>query len=105
MDSFLCPNGTLFNQKYFVCDWWYNVDCAASESFFQLNEEIGKTDAASGGAGGFSGSSGGFSGGSGGFGGGDGTAYGAPSGGGGGRRDSGRDGVRQPPALYGTPGF
>ena len=20
--SFLCPNGTLFNQEVFVCDWW-----------------------------------------------------------------------------------
>lgn len=25
--SFLCPNGTIFNQKSGVCDWWYNVDC------------------------------------------------------------------------------
>lgn len=30
MDSFLCPIGTLFNQEYFVCDWWFNVDCAQS---------------------------------------------------------------------------
>ncbi|XP_057372771.1 uncharacterized protein LOC130693611 [Daphnia carinata] len=37
-DSFLCPNGTLFNQKHFVCDWWYNVDCAASPSLYVLNE-------------------------------------------------------------------
>ena len=20
--AFLCPNGTIFNQQYFVCDWW-----------------------------------------------------------------------------------
>ena len=20
--SFLCPNGTVFNQEIFVCDWW-----------------------------------------------------------------------------------
>jgi hypothetical protein len=26
--SFLCPNGTLFNQVYFICDWWFNVDCS-----------------------------------------------------------------------------
>ena len=26
--SFLCPNGTIFNQEYFICDWWFNVDCA-----------------------------------------------------------------------------
>merc|ERR1712183_728222 len=24
---FLCPNGTIFNQEYFICDWWFNVDC------------------------------------------------------------------------------
>ncbi|CAL4146880.1 unnamed protein product, partial [Meganyctiphanes norvegica] len=41
-DSFLCPNGTLFNQQYFVCDWWFNVDCAASADFFRLNADIGK---------------------------------------------------------------
>jgi len=39
-DSFLCPNGTVFNQQYFICDWWYNVDCAASPSFYPLNEFI-----------------------------------------------------------------
>ncbi|CAL4115354.1 unnamed protein product, partial [Meganyctiphanes norvegica] len=41
LDSFLCPNGTIFNQQYFVCDWWFNVDCAASEDFFGLNADIG----------------------------------------------------------------
>ncbi|XP_045537615.1 probable cyclin-dependent serine/threonine-protein kinase DDB_G0292550 [Papilio machaon] len=29
--SFLCPNGTLFNQAVFVCDWWMNVDCKNSD--------------------------------------------------------------------------
>merc|ERR1719220_3089015 len=28
--SFLCPNGTIFNQENFICDWWFNVDCAES---------------------------------------------------------------------------
>ncbi|XP_068233962.1 uncharacterized protein [Palaemon carinicauda] len=41
-DSFLCPNGTIFNQQYFVCDWWFNVDCAATEQFVRLNADIGK---------------------------------------------------------------
>ncbi|XP_068233965.1 uncharacterized protein [Palaemon carinicauda] len=41
-DSFLCPNGTIFNQQYFVCDWWFNVDCAATEQFIALNADIGK---------------------------------------------------------------
>ena len=24
--SFLCPNGTLFQQQIFNCDWWYDID-------------------------------------------------------------------------------
>ncbi|MCL4156195.1 UNVERIFIED_CONTAM: hypothetical protein GTU68_060292, partial [Idotea baltica] len=42
MDSFLCPNGTLFRQEFFVCDWWFNVDCQLSPEFFRFNEQIGK---------------------------------------------------------------
>merc|ERR1711983_571141 len=38
--SFLCPNGTLFNQQYFICDWWFNVDCSQAENFYSLNEEV-----------------------------------------------------------------
>lgn len=38
--SFLCPNGTIFNQQYFVCDWWFNVDCDKTEQFYSLNEEL-----------------------------------------------------------------
>ena len=30
--SFLCPNGTIFNQAYFICDWWFNVDCSEAEA-------------------------------------------------------------------------
>ena len=26
--SFLCPNGTIFNQGTLVCDAWFNVDCS-----------------------------------------------------------------------------
>jgi len=26
--TFLCPNGTVFNQQFFICDWWFNVDCS-----------------------------------------------------------------------------
>ncbi|XP_068206928.1 pro-resilin-like [Palaemon carinicauda] len=40
-DSFLCPNGTIFNQQYLVCDWWFNFDCADAESFYSVNELIG----------------------------------------------------------------
>merc|ERR1719343_1326649 len=38
--SFLCPNGTLFNQNYFICDWWFNFDCSTAEGLFSLNDEI-----------------------------------------------------------------
>merc|ERR1719481_1769640 len=38
--SFLCPNGTLFQQQYFVCEWWFNVDCSLAEQFYSLNEEV-----------------------------------------------------------------
>merc|ERR1712123_43290 len=32
--SFLCPNGTLFNQNYFICD------CSTAEELYSLNDEI-----------------------------------------------------------------
>ena len=44
--SLLCPNGTLFNQQYFICDWWFNVDCSLSESFYSLNDDIAAEQAA-----------------------------------------------------------
>merc|ERR1711923_523987 len=44
--SLLCPNGTLFNQQYFICVWWFNVDCSLSESFYSLNEDIAAEQAA-----------------------------------------------------------
>ncbi|XP_077285536.1 U-scoloptoxin(01)-Cw1a-like, partial [Arctopsyche grandis] len=37
--SFLCTNGTLFNQHIFACDWWYNVDCAQATSLYSLNAD------------------------------------------------------------------
>ena len=43
--SFLCPNGTLFNQEYFICDWWFNVDCSIAEDFFSLNADIAEAAA------------------------------------------------------------
>ena len=39
--SFLCPNGTIFNQEGFTCQWWNEVDCESSEQFYSKNEEIG----------------------------------------------------------------
>ena len=47
--SFLCPNGTIFNQNYFICDWWFNVDCSESAALAEAkNAEVaGARDAAS----------------------------------------------------------
>jgi len=42
--SFLCPNGTLFNQETFVCEYWFNVDCSQAESFYGLNDNIGTVE-------------------------------------------------------------
>ena len=48
--SFLCPNGTIFNQNYFICDWWFNFDCAEAEGLYSLNDDIAaEREAASGG--------------------------------------------------------
>ncbi|KAA0202688.1 Cuticle Protein CPAP1 [Hyalella azteca] len=38
--SFLCPNGTIFNQAFMVCDWWYNSDCQAAPYLYPLNERL-----------------------------------------------------------------
>ena len=46
--SFLCPNGTLFNQNYFICDWWFNFDCSTAEELYSLNDEIAAADSSSG---------------------------------------------------------
>merc|ERR1712061_288713 len=50
--SFLCPNGTLLNQNYFICDWWFNFDCSTAEDLYSLNDEIAaERDALAGDAG------------------------------------------------------
>merc|ERR1711936_1226942 len=54
--SFLCPNGTLFQQQYFVCDWWFNVDCSTAADFWSLNNEIAAERQANSPAGGQQGS-------------------------------------------------
>merc|ERR1712119_98031 len=43
--SFLCPNGTLFNQNYFICD------CSTAEELYSLNDEIAAEREALAGAG------------------------------------------------------
>jgi hypothetical protein len=35
----LCPNGTIFNQNYFICDWWFNFDCSEAAGLYSLNEK------------------------------------------------------------------
>uniref|UniRef100_A0A0P6ER73 Chitin-binding type-2 domain-containing protein n=1 Tax=Daphnia magna TaxID=35525 RepID=A0A0P6ER73_9CRUS len=37
-NSFLCPNGTIFNQKVRVCDWWHNVQCDESSAYYNVND-------------------------------------------------------------------
>ena len=37
--SVLCPNGTIFNQAVFVCDWWFNFDCSEAEGLYGLNDQ------------------------------------------------------------------
>merc|ERR1711923_540194 len=44
--SFLCPNGTVFNQNYFICDWWFNFHCAEAEGLYSLNDEYAAERAA-----------------------------------------------------------
>ncbi|CAL1298196.1 unnamed protein product, partial [Larinioides sclopetarius] len=38
--SFLCPNGTVFRQELFICDWWYNVRCEDSPDHFPPNDDV-----------------------------------------------------------------
>ena len=35
--SFLCPAGTIFNQNFLTCDFWYNFDCSRAESLYGVN--------------------------------------------------------------------
>jgi len=46
MDSFFCPNLTLFNQRFFVCDWSYNVDCNSAHLHFSLNDRLYESQSA-----------------------------------------------------------
>lgn len=39
-DSFLCANGTIFNQERLVCEWWHNVDCSQARAKYSINEAI-----------------------------------------------------------------
>lgn len=39
-ESFLCPNGTIYNQANRVCEWWFNVLCENTEAAFRVNEDL-----------------------------------------------------------------
>ncbi|XP_037954388.1 probable serine/threonine-protein kinase nek3 [Teleopsis dalmanni] len=38
--SFLCPNGTIFQQSELICDWWFKVNCLGSSGFYAESSEI-----------------------------------------------------------------
>jgi len=42
--SFLCPNGTVFNQQLLTCDWWFNFDCSEAEDFYSVNDLLGSEE-------------------------------------------------------------
>ncbi|KAK9881147.1 hypothetical protein WA026_014499 [Henosepilachna vigintioctopunctata] len=42
--SFLCPEGSVFNQRHSVCDWWYNVDCTEATDLYILHNGIDGRD-------------------------------------------------------------
>ena len=39
-NAFLCPVGTLFDQRHLVCNWWNKVDCSDAPSYYFVNENI-----------------------------------------------------------------
>ena len=45
MWTFLCPNGTIFNQEIFTCVWWFDYDCQSSVDLYYLNDNLYKDDA------------------------------------------------------------
>lgn len=42
--TYECPNNTLFQQRIFICNHWYLVDCEGSERFYDANLLIGQRD-------------------------------------------------------------
>uniref|UniRef100_A0A1A9WL82 Chitin-binding type-2 domain-containing protein n=1 Tax=Glossina brevipalpis TaxID=37001 RepID=A0A1A9WL82_9MUSC len=38
--SFLCPNGTIFQQSELTCDWWFKVNCLGSSGFYADSAEL-----------------------------------------------------------------
>ncbi|XP_046751392.1 uncharacterized protein LOC124414488 [Diprion similis] len=46
--SFICPSGSIFNQKYLVCDWWYDFECDDATDLYSLNEKVNRGGTGSG---------------------------------------------------------
>ncbi|XP_023311614.1 mucin-5AC-like [Anoplophora glabripennis] len=44
--SFLCPNGTIFEQADLICEWWYKVNCTNAPSLYQESAEFLREDLA-----------------------------------------------------------
>ncbi|XP_042216594.1 uncharacterized protein LOC121862396 [Homarus americanus] len=42
--SYLCPTGTVFNQRLLVCDHVFRVRCSRSANFYHLNERLYDAD-------------------------------------------------------------
>ena len=42
--SFLCPHGSIFNQEFNTCDWWYRVQCGQDISQDNNIEEESPTE-------------------------------------------------------------
>ena len=46
--TFLCPNGTIFNQQIFTCVWWFDFDCEEAEGLYGLNEGLYESEGGGG---------------------------------------------------------
>merc|ERR1711928_112284 len=40
VESWLCPNGTVYSQEQRVCQWYYDVDCKLSPQFHDVNKDL-----------------------------------------------------------------
>ncbi|MCL4146924.1 UNVERIFIED_CONTAM: hypothetical protein GTU68_062654 [Idotea baltica] len=36
----LCPNGTIFNQMFFTCQWWFEVNCEDTYGELPINRSF-----------------------------------------------------------------
>ncbi|KAK4321151.1 hypothetical protein Pmani_008026 [Petrolisthes manimaculis] len=38
--TFLCPNGTIFNEHILACDWWFDVQCVTITTHQHVNSQV-----------------------------------------------------------------